>query len=118
MQSLLRRPGTPADLARAMRAHLGAPGFDRERHRVADPLRHYRAIAAEGVFKPLVGERVRHLVTGREGRIRPEPRVNDGFVIVRFDGEPYAHACDPADLAYLDPHAARRARLAWRSIGL
>jgi hypothetical protein len=50
---------------------------------------------------PVVGARVRHQVTGKEGVIRPECPGMGHYVQVRFDGERLPAPCHPTELDYL-----------------
>ena len=52
-------------------------------------------------FQPVVGRRVRHTVTKREGKITREDKDHGHYVQVRFDGQKFALPCHPGELAYI-----------------
>ena len=59
---------------------------------------------------PVIGERVRHQVTKREGRIARESRSQGHYVMVRFDGRPFTLPCHPTELDYLGSETPDHAR--------
>lgn len=50
---------------------------------------------------PVIGQRVRHRVTKREGVIR-RCGSSGHYVYVRFEDDKHAHACHPTELDYLE----------------
>ena len=52
---------------------------------------------------PLIGQRVRHHVTKKEGTISRENRSASHYVQVRFDGDKHALPCHPTEMDYLTP---------------
>lgn len=53
-------------------------------------------------FRPEVGRRVRHTVTGNLGAITREDRGQGQYVQVRFDGKAFSLPCHPMELEYAD----------------
>lgn len=51
---------------------------------------------------PVVGERVRHLVTLNSGTIGRESPSAMHYVMVLFDGRDFTVPCHPTELEYLD----------------
>lgn len=49
---------------------------------------------------PVVGQRVKHHVTGKEGTIARESQSAAHYVQVRFDGQRYNASCHPTELDY------------------
>lgn len=49
-------------------------------------------------FVPVVGERVRHTVTGNYGVIAREDKSQGHYVMVRFDGRGFRSPCHPDEL--------------------
>ena len=52
---------------------------------------------------PRIGQRVRHLETGRSGVIAREKPSAAHYVQVRFDGDKHALPCHPTALDYAQP---------------
>ncbi|BCH33242.1 hypothetical protein MesoLjLc_51720 [Mesorhizobium sp. L-8-10] len=53
-------------------------------------------------FKPVIGRRVMHDETRKEGVITPEDRSQGHYVQVRFDGSNFSLPCHPGSLVYVD----------------
>lgn len=53
-------------------------------------------------FKPIVGRRVMHDETRKEGVITREKRSHGHYVQVRFDGMKHSLPCHPSSLVYLE----------------
>lgn len=50
---------------------------------------------------PVVGEKVKHTVTGESGVIARESPGQAHYVRVRFDGKSFSLPCHPTELEYL-----------------
>ena len=53
--------------------------------------------------QPVIGNRVRHTVTNREGVISREDKNQGHYVQVKFDGQKHSLPCHPDELRYLEP---------------
>jgi hypothetical protein len=58
---------------------------------------------------PVVGGRVKHMVTGESGVIARESPGQAHYVRVKFDGKSFSLPCHPTELEYLTPEAVSAA---------
>lgn len=71
----------------------------------------YDYIASVYGYRPEVGRRVRHTETGKFGVIKPEPRTQQHYVQVQFEGQNFNLPCHPKAIEYADAVVATRVAL-------